>query len=292
MSDAGRPGGDAVGGTGVASCAAALQEARRRGIDSLDAQLLLARVLGTTRTGVIANGERQLRPAEQRQWQAWLARRAAGEPLAYLLGEKEFHGLRLEITADVLVPRPETELLVDWALEKLAAGPAAPAVLDLGTGSGAIALAIKHRHPEARVTATDLSPVALAVAARNAARLGLDVEFLSGPWWQPVAGRRFEVVVSNPPYVAAGDRHLGALAHEPQGALTPGGDGLAALHGIVDGAVAHLQPGGWLLVEHGHEQRPAVEARMAAAGLSEVRTRTDLAGQPRATAARRPVTAA
>ena len=270
------------------TCAGAIAEARRRGVDALDAQLLLARILGISRTGVIAHGERALLPMEQERWRDWITRRSAGEPLAYLLREKEFHGLLLEVTPDVLVPRPETELLVDWALQCLPAPLAAGTVLDLGTGSGAIALAIKHRRPEARVTATDDSLPALAVARRNASRLGPDIEFVAGSWWQPLGGRRFHVVVANPPYVAAGDRHLSALAHEPRRALTPGGDGLASLREIVDGAGDHLEPGGWLLLEHGFDQGEPVRARMAAAGLTGVATRTDLSGQPRVTAARRP----
>ena len=273
---------------GDVTCAGAVAEARRRGVDALDAQLLLARIVGTSRTGVIAHGERPLLPAQQERWRDWLARRSAGEPLAYLLGEKEFHELLLEVTPDVLVPRPETELLVDWALECLPASLAADTVLDLGTGSGAIALAIKHQRRRARVTATDDSAPALDVARRNAARLGLDIEFLAGSWWLPIGSRRFHVVVANPPYIAGGDRHLAALAHEPSRALTPGGDGLAALREIVGGACDHLEPGGWLVLEHGFDQGEPVRARMAAAGLTDVATRTDLSGQPRATAARRP----
>ena len=270
------------------TCASAIAEARRRGLPALDAQLLLARILGTTRTGVIAHGERTLQGAERERWDDWLARRSAGEPLAYLFGEKEFHGLCLEVTPDVLVPRPETELLVDWALECLPARPAAANVVDLGTGSGAVALAIKQGRPHARVTATDVSESALAVAARNAERLGLEIEFLAGTWWQPLARRRFHVVVANPPYIAAEDKHLPDLRHEPLSALTPGADGLSALHAIVDGALEHLEPGGWLLVEHGFDQQDPVCARMVALGLTAVQTRVDLAGQPRVSAARRP----
>lgn len=270
------------------TCDSAIAEARRRGVAALDAQILLARILGTTRTGVIAHGERTLQPPDRERWHDWLGRRSAGEPLAYLIGEKEFHGMRLEVTPDVLVPRPETELLVDWALECLPVPPAAANVVDLGTGSGAIALAIKQARAHASVTATDVSEPALAVAARNAARLGLELELMAGTWWQPLARRRFHVVVANPPYIAAQDKHLEALRHEPLNALTPGGDGLVALHSIVDGAPDHLEPGGWLLVEHGFDQQEPVRARMAAAGLTAVQTRADLAGQPRASAARRP----
>jgi release factor glutamine methyltransferase len=273
-------------------CDEALRFARRDGVDHLDAQLLMARVLGTSRSAVIAHGERLLQPAEQATWQGWIERRSAGEPLAYLLGEKEFYGLPMAITADVLVPRPETELLVDLALAALAPDPTAPAVVDLGTGSGAIALAIKHRRPDARVTATDISLPALGLAAGNADRLRLDLELVAGGWWQAVDGRRFHAVVANPPYIAAADPHLSALGHEPRAALTPGGDGLAALLEIIGGASAHLEPDGWLLLEHGHDQDERVRLEMTEAGLVEARTHADLAGLPRVTTARRPSPAA
>jgi release factor glutamine methyltransferase len=276
--------------------AAALADARARGVAVLDAQLLLARVLATTRTALIAHDERELAAGEIGRWSAWLARRAAGEPVAYLLGEKEFHGLVLEVTEDVLVPRPETELVVDWASElldrrarrRLGETPAeAPIVVDLGTGSGAIALALQRRHPEAHVVASDASAAALAVAGRNAARTGLALELVEGSWWGAVGGRRFDVAVANPPYIAAGDPHLAALRHEPIEALTAGADGLDALRAITAGAPAHLLPGGWLVVEHGFEQAVAVRDLLARAGLGEVETRRDLAGRERATAGRR-----
>jgi release factor glutamine methyltransferase len=196
----------------------------------------------------------------------------------------------------VLVPRPETELLVDWALELLAAAPGAgrdeadagaPSVLDLGTGSGAIALALKHRQGRLAVSASDVSAAALAVARRNAARLELAVDFVESSWWQAFAGCRFHLAVANPPYIAAGDPHLAALRHEPRQALTPGGDGLDALRAIVAGAPAHLRPGGWLLVEHGFDQGRAVRALFEAAGLTDVGSRTDLAGHERASGGRR-----
>ena len=263
----------------------ALADARARGIALLDAQLLLARALATTRTALIADDERRLAREEDERWSAWLSRRAGGEPLAYLLGEKEFHGLVLEVNADVLVPRPETELVVDWAVE-LIGSASAPAVVDLGTGSGAIALAIKRLRPAAHVTATDASAEALAVARRNAARSGLAIELVEGSWWGAVAARRFDVAVANPPYVAAGDPHLGELRHEPLVALTPGGDGLDALRAIADGAPHHLFTGGWLVVEHGFDQGPATRRLLAEAGLIDVETRRDLAGLERATAGR------
>ena len=274
----------------MTTVAAALAEARARGVASLDAQLLLARALSTTRTALIAHDERALADDEQARFSAWLARRIDGEPIAYLLGEKEFHGLVLEVNADVLVPRPETELVVDWAAELVAAAAGStampPSVVDLGTGSGAIALAVKRLHPSARVTATDASAAALAVARRNAARTGLAIELVEGSWWQAVAGRRFDVAVANPPYVAGGDPHLAALRHEPLSALTPGDDGLAGLRAIAAGAPAHLTAGGWLVVEHGFDQAAAVRALLTAAGLAAVATRRDLAGLERATAGR------
>jgi release factor glutamine methyltransferase len=280
----------------VRTVAGALAEARARGVALLDAQLLLARVLATTRSAVIAHDERTLAADEHARWSAWLARRAAGEPLAYLLGEKEFHGLVLEINADVLVPRPETELLVDWASELLgsleherrqAGCGRASSLVDLGTGSGAIALALKHLHPAATVVATDASAAAVALARRNAERTGLAVELFRGSWWSAVAGRGFDIAVANPPYVAADDPHLAALGHEPIAALTPGGDGLAALRAIATGAADHLVPGGWLIVEHGFGQGAAARDLFAIAGLAAIETRRDLAGHERATAGRR-----
>ena len=271
----------------------ALADARQRGVALLDAQLLLARALATTRTALIADDERSLDSEEGERWSGWLARRADGEPLAYLLGEKEFHGLVLEVNADVLVPRPETELVVDWAAELLARGrqpagaPAAPAVVDLGTGSGAIALAIKRLHPAAHVIATDASARALAVARSNAARTGLAIELVEGSWWAAVAARRFDVAVANPPYVAAGDTHLAELRHEPIAALASGADGLADLRAIAAGARDHLFMGGWLVVEHGFDQGAAARRLLADGGLVDVETRVDLAGHERATAGRR-----
>jgi release factor glutamine methyltransferase len=281
----------------VTTVAAALAEARARGVALLDAQLLLARAVATTRTALIAHDERQLASEENRRWSAWLARRADGEPLAYLLGAKEFHGLVLEVNADVLVPRPETELVVDWASsllvgiagERAAASDAhAASVVDLGTGSGAIALALKHLHPDATVVASDASTAALAVARRNADRTGLAIDLVEGSWWDAVAGRRFDLAIANPPYVAAGDPHLADLRHEPLLALSPGGDGLDALREIAAGSPAHLAAGGWLVVEHGFDQAAAVRALLARVGLVEVRTRNDLAGHERATAGRLP----
>ncbi|MBK1687085.1 peptide chain release factor N(5)-glutamine methyltransferase [Rubrivivax gelatinosus] len=264
----------------------ALAAGRELGVDRLDTQLLLAHRLGRSRAWLLAHDEDLLSPASAAAFAADLARRAAGVPFAYLVGEREFHGLTLRVTPDVLVPRPDTEVLVDWALALLP--PGAPArVADLGTGSGAIALAVKHARPQVAVTATDRSAEALAVAADNAHRLGLDIDLVHGPWWQPLAGRQFDLVLSNPPYIAGADPHLAALTHEPRGALTPEGDGLDALREIVAGAAAHLQPGAWLLLEHGYDQAEPVQVLLADAGFREIATHRDLGGQPRCTGGRR-----
>ena len=272
----------------VCSVAAALARARAMGVDRLDAQLLLALVLACPRSWLLAHDDVVLDNDQTLQFQGLLVRRADGEPLAYLLGEKEFHGLTLQVNPDVLVPRPDTEVLVDWAIELLADELARferPAVVDLGTGSGAIALAVKSRQPGAAVCGTDNSPAALVVARGNALRLSLDVAFLQGSWWQPVQGRRFRLALSNPPYIAAADPHLNALRHEPSSALTPGGDGLDALRQIVRGARQHLLTGGWLLLEHGYDQAEAVQRLLRDQGFRAVETRRDLGGQPRCTGA-------
>ena len=268
---------------------AALAQARALGLDRLDAQLLLAQALQQPRAWLIAHDEAALTPAQQQLFDAACRRRADGEPLAYLLGEREFHGLMLEVGPAVLVPRPDTETLVDWSVQLLRTPLAkSPQVVDLGTGSGAIALALKHQHAQASVCAVDLSADALALARRNAARLALQVEFLQGNWWQPLLGRRFHLAVCNPPYIAADDPHLHALRHEPSLALTPGGDGLAALARVVQGAPGHLVDGGWLLLEHGHEQADAVCRQLAEAGFRDLQTRRDLAGRPRVCGGRWP----
>jgi release factor glutamine methyltransferase len=267
--------------------AQALLDARRAGVDALDAQCLLADLLDRPRTWLLAHDDAVLDAAQLAAFAARLQRRGAGEPLAYLVGKREFFGLSLTVGPEVLVPRPETELLVDWAIELLRAwrSPAAPRVADLGTGSGAIALAIKAAVPQARVWASDVSPAALGVAQGNAHRLGLEVEFACGSWWQPARGLRFDLVVSNPPYIDAADPHLRALAHEPLGALTPGDDGASALREICAGARDHLEPGAWLLLEHGFAQGAVVRGFFAAAGLAGAATRRDLAGQERCTGA-------
>ncbi len=253
------------------------------GLSRLEAQALLGALLQRERAWLIAHGDELLSDAQAAQWQEGLRRLADGEPLAYLLGRQEFHGLMLDVSRATLVPRPDTETLVDWALELLA--PDSDAV-DLGTGSGAIALALKHRRPAARISASDRSVAALAQARTNGERLGLAVEWLQGNWWQPLAGRRFGLALSNPPYIAADDPHLPALRHEPLEALSPGGDGLDAIRQLIAGAPQHLYPGAWLLLEHGHDQADAVAALFAANGqFRPAEHRLDLAGHRRCTGA-------
>lgn len=275
--------------TAPLTVAAAMQLASQAGVDRLDAQLLLAALMSQPRSWLLIHGEAPLSAEQSLQFAEWIAQRAQDVPLAYLLGEKEFHGLLLQVNEHTLVPRPDTETLVDWALELLAASPVCrPEVLDLGTGSGAIALAIKHRHPAASVEALDLSADALAIAQANAMRLGLDVAFMQGDWWSPLSGRPFDLLVSNPPYIAGGDPHLAALRHEPLHALTPGGDGLSALQTLISGAPDHLRPGGWLLLEHGFDQAEAVTQALRARGFDMVECRRDLGGQPRVSGGRWP----
>jgi release factor glutamine methyltransferase len=255
---------------------------RAGGIDPREARLLLAAASGLPESALLAAPEKILPGEAREQYLAFLARRAAGEPVAYILGRKEFYGMELEVTPAVLVPRPETELLVDLALARKPAS-----LLDLGTGSGAIALALKRHLPSARVVAADASAEALAVAQRNAARFGLDIEWRLGRWFAPLAGERFEGIVCNPPYVAVGDPHLAALPFEPRLALLAGADGLDAIRLVAREAPAHLVPGGWLLLEHGMGQHEAVRAMLEAAGLETEAGWPDLAGIPRVAGGRR-----
>jgi release factor glutamine methyltransferase len=271
--------------------ATALAAARLRGIERLDAHVLLGHVLGRSRAWLLAHDDDALDAASAARFTALCTARARGEPVAYLVGHREFHGLDLAVGPGVLVPRPDTEALVEWAIALLD-GPLAdrprPRVIDLGTGSGAIALAVKQAVPRAEVLATDASPVALAQARENARRLGLDVAFAEGPWWLavPAGAAPFDLVLSNPPYIAPGDPHLAALVHEPIEALVAADDGLADLSAIVAGAPARLAPGGWLALEHGWTQGPAVAALLRDAGFRDVAHRHDLEDRVRCTAGR------
>lgn len=265
---------------------AALAQAQREGLDRFDAQALLALVLDRPRSWLLAHGDAALDDATTARYAAALARRVAGEPLAYLRGTQEFYGLDLAVGPAVLVPRADTETLVGWALELLA-GQSAPKVLDLGTGSGAVALAIARHAPHAKVGAVDASADALAVARANGAELGVDVAWRLGDWYGALAGdARYDLIASNPPYIAEGDPHLDALGHEPRLALTSGPDGLDAIRAIVAGAPGRLNDGGWLLLEHGHEQGEAVAGLLRRAGFVAVELRRDLAGRPRCTGGR------
>ncbi|MBI3375735.1 MAG: peptide chain release factor N(5)-glutamine methyltransferase [Betaproteobacteria bacterium] len=257
------------------------------GLSIVEARLLLERATGWPRVTLIARPEHELSEPAARDFIALSERRRAGEPVAYLLCEREFYGLSLAVGPAVLIPRPESELLVELALERLAPG-ASDRVLDLGTGSGAVALAIKHERPDAAVCAVEASPAALEVARSNARRLALVIEFFEGRWFEPLGARRFELIVGNPPYVARGDPYLatGDLRFEPREALVAGADGLDAIREIVKAAAAYLEPGGWICLEHGIGQGAAVRALFAQAGLADVQSWPDLAGIARVTGAR------
>jgi release factor glutamine methyltransferase len=270
------------------TCAQAIAAACSLGLDRLDAQLLLLHVLGKPnheRAWLIAHDRDSLPPEVNERFRVLSQRRASGEPLAYIVGQQEFFGLPLAVDARVLIPRPDTETLVSWALDVMPAGAAK--VLDLGTGSGAIALAIKHARPTADVSAIDASADAVAVARSNAVALGLAVSIEVSRWFEQVNGR-FDVIVSNPPYVREGDPHLAALGHEPIQALTAGADGLSDLRQIIADAPAHLQAGGWLLLEHGYDQAGAVFQMLENHGFQSVSSRDDLAGIERCSGGRWP----
>jgi release factor glutamine methyltransferase len=246
----------------------------------LDAELLIAFVTGQPRSSVLAFPERPVRTALGDEVERLVQRRARGEPLAYLVRGQEFYSLPLRVTPAVLIPRPETELLVDEALACLPRGEPR-AVLDLGTGSGAIALAVKHERPEANVTAVDVSAAALTVARANAERLGLAVRFVESSWFAGLAGERFDVIVCNPPYVESDDRAFAELGYEPRLALDGGEDGLDSLLAVLTGAREHLNEAGILLLEHGHDQRAALVYVANRYDWRVVATRPDLAGHAR-----------
>jgi release factor glutamine methyltransferase len=258
------------------------------GVESarLDARLLLEYVAGCRYTDLLMSPERILEIPAQQVFDALLARRTSGEPLAYLTGEAEFRGRVFQVSPAVLIPRPETEVLIELALEKLHGLPA-PGVVDLGTGSGIVAISLALECPAAKLVAVDLSNDAIAVARNNAGRLRAPVEFRQGDWFAPLAGECFDVIVSNPPYVANGDPHLAlnGLPFEPQMALTDGADGLACIRRIVADAAAHLNPGGWLLFEHGYDQGEASRNLLTAAGFKAASTFPDLAGIDRVSGA-------
>lgn len=258
-----------------------MQQALACGLDAREARLLVAHATGFSEATVLAFPERALPPEAEQRFLEFAARRREGEPVAYILGRKEFFGLPLIVNPAVLIPRPETELLVELALEREFSS-----ALDLGTGSGAVALAIKKHRPAARLVAVEASAAALEVAKRNGVALGLDVQWRHERWFSGL-DERFDLIVSNPPYVAVGDPHLPALRHEPVSALVSGADGLDAIREIVPAAQAHLLPGGWLFLEHGMGQDAAVRELLQQAGLEEVQTWPDLAGIPRVSGAKR-----
>ena len=275
-----------VAGATVKAVQAALLFDRLDRLDPLDARILLCHALGLSRVGLITESHRILTGAEADALTTLVARRAAGEPIAYIVGKREFFGLDFCVTDAVLIPRPDTELLVELALERLL--PAA-SVLDMGTGSGAIAVAIAHSRPDACVSALDASAPALAVARANAAANGATVRFLHSDWFAALGAERFDLIVSNPPYIADGDRHLseGDLRFEPAAALTDYADGLSALRAIVAGAASHLAPGAWLLLEHGYDQAAQVRALLAGHGYAGVQSWRDLSGIERVSGGQR-----
>ena len=252
-----------------------------------EAQILFGHAMGVSRAWLSAHGDDAADPSAAEPFHKLVRRRRNGEPVAYLVGRREFYGLEFRVTPDVLIPRADTETLVDAALERLLEGTQ-PDVLDLGTGSGCIAIALAHKRPAARITAVDVSESALNVARNNAGAIGVDVELVHGEWFEPLGGRRFDLIVSNPPYVATEDPHLlqGDLRFEPATALVSGKDGLADIRLIVADAPAYLREGGWLLFEHGHDQASVCRDLLRDAGFGEVISRADIAGLPRVAGAR------
>ncbi len=264
----------------------ALAAAQTLGLDRLDAQLLLLHAMGkpdSDRAWLLAHDGDALTEASADACRQFSLRRAAGEPLAYIVGYKDFFGLQFSVDSRVLVPRPDTETLVQWVLD-VTQGTISPDILDLGTGSGAVGIAIAH-HLKCRVTATDFSPDALAVASQNAAQLGADVQFIQSNWFEKVSGH-YHVIASNPPYIASADIHLAALTYEPLSALAASRDGLSDIRQIVEHAPGRLLPGGWLLLEHGYDQATAVRGLLTGRGFGKVQSRMDLAGIARCSGGR------
>jgi release factor glutamine methyltransferase len=260
---------------------------RLEGIAAADARVLLRAILAMGDAQMAAQPERPLTDDERTRYLALARRRRDGEPVAYLTGEREFYSLNFKVTPAVLIPRPETELLVDVVLERMRAAPTL-SVLDLASGSGCVAVAIARHRPRARGTAAEFSPAAIAVARENAARHHAAVEFIASDWFEALSGMRFDVIVTNPPYIAANDPHLdeGDVRFEPRSALVAGPTGYECIERIVAQAPRHLLPGGWLLLEHGYEQAARVRARLTAAAYREVFTERDLAGIERVSGGR------
>ncbi|MBF8179363.1 MAG: peptide chain release factor N(5)-glutamine methyltransferase [Burkholderiaceae bacterium] len=258
---------------------------QRAPLAQLEARILLAHVTQLSRVQLITQSERALTADEAQQLSQLFARRLAGEPIAYLTGEREFFGLSFDVSPAVLIPRPDTELLVELAIEHL---PSQGRALDMGTGSGAIAIALAHARPDASVTALDVSTEALAIATSNARKNQVKADFLRSDWFSAVEAQRFDLIVSNPPYIVAGDPHLseGDLRFEPVDALTDHGNGLSDLHTITRDARAYLAPGAWLLMEHGYDQAAAVREVLSAYGYTEVQSWRDLAGIERVSGGR------
>lgn len=272
-----------------------LAEGRAAGLDPVDVRVLACAAFGVMPAWLRSHDRDEALSDTAARLRDWFARRLVGEPVAYLTGYREFFRLNLAVAPGVLIPRPDTELLVELALDRLSPAPragdgAVPRVLDLGTGSGAIALAIKSQCPTADVSAVDVSPAALSIARANGERLALSVRWLEGAWFSPVAGESFDLIVSNPPYIVPDDPHLsqGDLRFEPISALVGAGDGLDDIRTIVSRAPAHLCAGGWLLFEHGYDQPEACRAILAAAGFAEVQSWHDLAGIERVSGGRKP----
>jgi release factor glutamine methyltransferase len=261
---------------------------RQSPLNALETRILLGHALSLSRMQLITQSERTLTAAEVQRLFALFQRRIDGEPIAYIVGEREFYGLSLHVTPDVLIPRPETELLVELAAERL---PENGRILDMGTGSGAISVAVAHIRPDAGVVALDISHAALDIARRNALRHRVSVNFLHSDWYSALTNQFFDVIVANPPYIVAGDQHLsqGDLRFEPVDALTDHANGLTALRSIATGAAHHLAPGGWLLMEHGYDQSAAVRDLLSTRGFHAVQSWRDLAGTERTTGGMRPV---